>query len=152
MKAKLFFAAIVAVAGFTAPAVAADVAPGDVKFKENAVEQSLTGKAGDPKAGRKWFVGRRLGNCLACHANKEASDHQFHGDVGPSLDGVASRYSVAQLRGIIVNPKIALTDQTVMPAFYRNSGFTRVRKDHAGKTILTAQQVEDVVAYLATLK
>ncbi|MCB1509586.1 MAG: sulfur oxidation c-type cytochrome SoxX, partial [Hyphomicrobiaceae bacterium] len=102
MKAKLFLAALAA-ASFGSSAIAADVAPKDVKFKDRAVPASLTGKPGDPRAGRKWFVGRRLGNCLACHANKEASDHQFHGDVGPALDGVGGRYTVAQLRGIVIN-------------------------------------------------
>lgn len=130
----------------------AEVAPGDVKIKDRAVAASVSGKPGDAAAGKKWFAGRRLGNCLACHANKDMADQAFHGDVGPAVDGVAGRYSEAELRAILINSKLVFGDQTVMPAFYKDSGFNRVRKDHAGKSILTAQQVEDVLAYLLTLK
>lgn len=139
-------------AGLLAVPAQAEVKPGDVKIKDGAIEKSLTGKPGDAKAGRKWFVGRRLGNCLACHVNKDTSDEQFHGEVGPPLDGVASRYNEAQLRAIVVNSKLALNEMTLMPAFYRTTGFNRAAKKFQDKTILTAQQVEDVVAYLMTLK
>ena len=67
--------------------------------------QSLTGKPGDPVAGKKTFIGRKLGNCLACHVNKDTSDQQFHGEVGPPLDGVAERHEPAALRAIIVDSK-----------------------------------------------
>lgn len=76
---------------------------------------------------------------------------EFHGEFGPSLDGVAGRYSAAQLRLIVANPKRLFAD-TVMPAFYKNDGFSRVRPEFVGKSILTAAQVEDVVAFLQTLK
>jgi sulfur-oxidizing protein SoxX len=137
---------------FGAAGAAAEIAPGDVKIKDGAFATSLTGKPGDPKAGRKWFVGRKLGNCLACHENKDTSEQQFHGEVGPPLDGVADRYNAAQLRAIVINSKQALNELTLMPAFYRTTGFHRVGKKFDGKTILSAQQVEDVVAYLLTLK
>ncbi len=134
-----------------APAIADEVAPGDVVFGEyGVVEASLTGVAGDPAAGRDTFANRRLGNCLACHENSDQSDQQFHGNVGPSLDGVADRWTEADLRGILVNAKNVFPD-TIMPAFYVNEGFVHVREDLAGQTILSAQQVEDVVAYLMTL-
>nr|WP_273289719.1 c-type cytochrome [Methylorubrum populi] len=71
---------------------------------------------------------------------------------GPSLDGVAERWDAAHLRMIVVNPKHVFTEATVMPAFYRIEGLHRVRPEFQGKPILTAQQVEDVVAYLTTLK
>jgi len=74
-----------------------------------------------------------------------------HGKIGPTLEGVASRYSEGELRMLIVDPKTAYPE-TIMPAFHKNSGFTRVFPDCKGKTILSAQQVEDVVAYLKTLK
>ncbi len=136
----------------TGSAMAADVAPGDVKISDNKLATSLTGKAGDAAAGKNWFVGRKLGNCLACHVNKDTSIEQFHGEVGPALDGVAGRYSAAELRAIVVNPKAVFGDQTLMPSFYRVGGFNRVSKKFKGKTILSAQQVEDIVAYLGTLK
>lgn len=140
--------ASVALAG---AALAEPVAPSSVVFEEGAVAAPLTGQAGDAAEGRKVFANRKLGNCLACHVNSDWSEQPFHGEVGPSLDGTADRWSVAELRGIVSNSKKTFED-TIMPAFYRNAGFTRNLKKFEGKTILSAQQVEDVVAYLLTLK
>jgi sulfur-oxidizing protein SoxX len=142
----------VAIALSGVSANAASVAPDDVKIVDGAIAKSLTGVAGDPAKGRDWFKGRKLGNCLACHVNSDLKDQPYHGEVAPPLDGVADRWSEAELRAIVVNPKEALSEDTVMPSFYRVSGFNRVAKKFAGKTILSAQQVEDVVAYLKTLK
>ena len=134
-------------------AMAAEVAPADVKITDDmTVETSLTGVPGDASKGREVFANRRLGNCLACHANTDMKDQLFHGDVGPSLDGVASRWNEAQLRAILVNSKKVFTDATVMPGFYTLEAGINVREESVGKTILSAQDVEDVVAYLATLK
>ncbi|WP_127559235.1 sulfur oxidation c-type cytochrome SoxX [Nioella ostreopsis] len=135
-----------------APAFADEVAQADVVFGEyGEVEASLTGVPGDAAAGREVFINRRLGNCLACHENSDMADQPFHGEVGPVLDGVGDRWSEADLRGIIVNSKNVFPD-TIMPAFYVSEGFINVREDLAGQSILTAQQVEDVVAYLMTLQ
>lgn len=131
---------------------AADVtAPNDVVIEALAIKESLTGAPGDAAAGREAFANRKLGNCLACHANADLKDQLFHGEVGPSLDGVASRWNEGQLRTIVVNAKAVFTDQTVMPGFYSLDVGADVRKDLVGKTILTAEQVEDIVAYLLTL-
>ena len=127
------------------------IAPTDVHIDDGAVTQSLTGASGDPVKGKQWFVGRKLGNCLACHQNSDATAEGFHGEVGPALDGVADRWSEAELRAIVVNSK-AVFDGTIMPAFYRDAGFNRTAEAFEGMTILDAQQVEDVVAYLFTLK
>lgn len=135
-----------------AAAAAQIVAPQDVKIKDNAVAVSLIGKPGDAAAGRKFFVDKKLGNCLACHADKDLSKELFHGDVGPSLDGVASRWTPEQLRAIVVNAKAVFGPQTVMPGFYSLDVGKNVRKDLVGKTILSADQVEGIVAYLSTLK
>jgi sulfur-oxidizing protein SoxX len=113
---------------------------------------ALTGKPGDAKEGAKVVIARRLGNCLSCHEIGVLREEEFHGDVGPPLDGVAARWDTAALRMIVVNAKMAFGGETVMPAFYRTDGLNRVRPEFAGKPILTAQQVEDVVAFLATLK
>ena len=146
----LAIAAVLAVA--TAPgAIAETVSPSEVKFQDGSISQSLTGIAGDPVKGKDWFVGRKLGNCLACHKNSDANTESFHGEVGPELDGVAERWSEAELRGIVTNAKM-MFDGTIMPAFYKDSGYTRPRKEFVGKTILSAQQIEDIVAYLKTLK
>ena len=136
---------------FAVPALADEVAPSDVMFNEGLVEASLTGKAGDATAGRDVFANRKLGNCLACHANSEMPEQSFHGEVAPLLDGVADRWEEAQLRGIVANAKMTFED-TMMPAFYIDSGYVRPLEGFEGKSILTAQQVEDVVAYLMTLK
>jgi sulfur-oxidizing protein SoxX len=149
MKRALGVAA--AIAMMTAPAFAGETAPTDVVFSDGVVEASLTGQAGDPVAGRAVFANRKQGNCLACHANSDLSEESFHGEVGPLMDGVAGRWSEAELRGIVSNAKMTF-DGTMMPAFYIDSGYERPLEDFAGKSILTAQQVEDVVAYLMTLK
>ena len=132
-------------------AFAGDVVPANVVFNDGVVGAALTAQAGDPAAGRKVFMNRKLGNCLACHANEDMSDQSFHGEVGPALDGVADRWEAAELRGIVVNSKM-MFEGTIMPAFYKDAGFERNLKNFQGKSILNAQQVEDVVAYLLTLK
>lgn len=112
---------------------------------------SLTGKPGDPAAGKKVFLSRKLGNCLACHQVTALADEPFHGEVGPSLDGVASRYKEGELRMQVVNAKVINPD-TIMPGFFRVDGLHDVIKNFAGKPILTAEEVEDVVAYVKTFK
>lgn len=128
------------------------VAPGDVAIENLRIRTSLTGQAGDPVEGRKVFADRKLGNCLACHVNSDIPEQLFHGEVGPALDGVAARWEPEQLRTIVVNSKAVFTDASVMPGFYSLDVGENVREDLVGVTILTAQQVEDVVAYLSTLK
>ncbi|MBL4749086.1 MAG: sulfur oxidation c-type cytochrome SoxX [Amylibacter sp.] len=147
---RILFAALGSALISTAT-LAAEVAPKSVAFGENGqVEVSLTGVAGDAMAGKEAFVGRKLGNCLACHVNDDASELSFHGEVGPPLNGVADRWTAAELRGIVVNSKMTF-EGTIMPAFYRDSGY-RILGKFVGTTILSAQQVEDVIAYLQTLK
>lgn len=128
------------------------VAPEDVKIENIAVSTPLTASAGDASAGRKIFADKKLGNCLACHVNTDLADQLFHGGVGPSLDGAGNRWNEQQLRAIVVNAKAVFTDRTIMPAFYSLDVGENVRTDLVGETILSAQQVEDIVAYLKTLK
>ncbi|MEO0390829.1 MAG: sulfur oxidation c-type cytochrome SoxX [Pseudomonadota bacterium] len=136
----------------TATLVSAEgTAPADVVYTDGAVLASLTGVAGDPEAGRKVFANRKQGNCLACHVNADMPEEGFHGEVGPMMDGVADRWTPEELRGIVTNSKM-MFDGTIMPAFYITAGYTRPLEDFDGQSILTAQQVEDVVAYLLTLK
>ncbi len=133
----------------SAGAMATD--PGAIKFVDGTVPTALTDKAGDAANGKKLAINRKQGNCLACHVITELSNQPFHGEVGPPLDGVADRLSEAELRAMVVDAKISNED-TIMPAFYRVEGLNRVSKKFKDKTILDAQQVEDVVAYLKTLK
>ncbi len=138
--------------GMIGVAAAATVAPQDVVIDDAQVTASLTGEAGNPAEGRKWFKSRKLGNCLACHGNKDQVSEPFHGDIGPPLDGVADRYSEAELRAILVDAKSVFGPETIMPGFYRILDGQRVLKEFQGKPVLTASQVEDVIAYLKTLK
>ncbi|GAB4391740.1 MAG: sulfur oxidation c-type cytochrome SoxX [Kiloniellaceae bacterium] len=149
--ARISLAAAAFVAGISA-AAAMDMAPDDVTVVDGVVAKSLTGAPGDVADGRKFFADRKLGNCLACHANSDMSEQLFHGEVGPPLDGVGERWSEEELRAIIVNSKAVFGEQTVMPGFYTLDVGKNVRKDLVGKTILTAEQVESIVAYLVTLK
>ncbi len=116
----------------------------------NGIPEYLSGQPGDPERGREIAIRRNKGNCLACH-KMPIPDAQYHGEVAPDLAGVGSRMPEAELRLRIVNPKIVNPD-TMMPSFYRISGLHRVAKQFRGKTILTPQEVEDVVAYLKTLR
>ena len=100
--------------------------------------------------GKKLTFDRKKGNCLACHA-MPIPEQQFHGETGPTLYGVGNRLSEGELRLQLVNSKVTNED-TLMPSFYRTFGFNRPLKKFAGKSILTAQEVEDIVAYLKTLK
>lgn len=152
MRLGTLIATLAFASGVATAAVAAEVAPSDVAFTDDGVTMSLTGAAGDPAEGAKVFKDRKLGNCLACHANTAMEKELFHGDVGPVLDGVGERYSTEELRAIVTNAKQMFSEDTVMPGFYSLEVGKDVVKDRAGQTILTAQQVEDVVAYLGTLK
>ncbi len=139
--------------------MAGEVAPKEVKFTEDgAVEMSLSGAAGDAANGAVIAGTKSKGNCVACHAITALSDVPWHGEVGPSLDGAGERWSEAELRGLITNAKMTF-DGTVMPAFYKVDGFIRPGEAYTGgppegplTPILTAQEIEDVVAFLATLK
>lgn len=150
--------AVFAVAGLAAGAAwAGAVAPGDVAYVDGAVEQSLTGVAGDPGNGAEIVGSKKLGNCVACHQVSALADVPWHGEVGPPLDGVADRWSEAEIRGIVSNAKM-MFEGTVMPSFYKVSGFIRPGDAFTGDAakeitpLLEAQQIEDVVAFLMTLK
>ena len=133
-----------AAAMLAAGAAFADTAPSDVVFVDGAVALSLTGVAGDAVNGRKVFANRKKGNCLACHVNSDWSELGFHGEVGPSLDGVGERWTEAELRGLVSNAKETFED-TIMPAFYRSDGYFRNLKKFEGATIISAQEVEDIL-------
>ncbi|MDA7426064.1 sulfur oxidation c-type cytochrome SoxX [Thalassococcus lentus] len=153
--------AITAALALMAGAANADstVAPTSVSFDEyGAVEASLTGAPGDAANGKKIMTIRGKGNCIACHEVSALKDSPFHGEVGPMLDGIGEVRTAAELRGIVVNAKMTFPE-SVMPGFYKTTGFIRPGNGYTGKAakeedltpILTAQEVEDVVAYLLTL-
>lgn len=149
--------ALASAAILIAGAACAEIAPTEVKFEEGAVAESLTGVPGNAEEGAKVASTRPLGNCVACH-EISALSADFQGNVGPSLDGAADRWEEAQLRGIVIDAKHTF-DGTVMPGMYKTGPFIRPGDAYTGKAapadlppILTAQQVEDVVAFLMTLK
>ncbi len=151
--------ALAAVASLAATwAIAAEVAPKDVSYEDGAIAASLTGTPGNPEEGAKIMTTAALGNCVACHLIESMPNVQFPGTIAPPLDGVADRWSEAELRGLVANAKMTF-DGTFMPAFYKTEGFVRPGDGYTGKAaegelppILSAQQIEDVVAYLMTLK
>jgi sulfur-oxidizing protein SoxX len=145
--------ATIVVAAMTGTGLAAEIAPDQVRFDNGmAVAQPLTDVPGNVEEGAEVFKNRSLGNCLACHANKAMENQPFHGNVAPAVDGVADRWTPEELRAIVTDAKKVFGEETMMPGFYSLNVGVNVREDLVGKTILTAQQVEDIVAYLSTLK
>jgi len=116
----------------------------------DAIPASLTGQPGDAVRGRAIVASRSVGLCLLCHSGPIAEE-RFQGDLAPTLAGAGSRWSEGQLRLRIVDGS-RLNADTIMPPYYRTTGLQRVARNFDGKPILSAAQVEDVVAYLATLK
>lgn len=121
------------------------------KAEHLAIDQPLCGLKGDPKRGRALAIDPHGGNCIACH-HLPVPEESFHGTIGPPLEGVASRYTEGQLRLRVVDEQ-QVNPFTIMPGFYRDPRLAnRVADEYWGKTFLTAQQVEDIVAWLVTLK
>ena len=138
---------ILALALVAGPVAAQQVSP---RIVGDSIPRSLTGQPGDAARGRAIAANRSVGLCLLCHSGPIAEE-RFQGDLAPSLAGAGSRWSEGQLRLRIVDGS-RLNDDTIMPAYYRTEGLRRVARNFEGKTILTAAQVEDVVAYLVTLR
>jgi len=128
----------------------ADAALRPYVIVDDAIPASLTGAPGDPVRGKAIVSSRQTGLCLLCHS-APLSEEKFQGTIGPDLKGVGSRNTEGQLRLRIVDPRIFNPD-TIMPAYYRRVGLTRVAPAFRGKTVLTAEEIEDVVAFLMTLR
>lgn len=146
------FAAVIMLAAL--PAAAQDVRDGNLvpyTVKDYAIAASLTGKPGDPVKGRQWAQTGGQGNCVICHRLPIPEVEFRIGNIGPDLNGVASRLTPAEIRFRIVNPKM-LNEETIMPAYFRVGGLNRVQARFQNKPMLSAEQVEDLVAYLSTLK
>lgn len=129
----------------TAAGIVSFVVSGD------AVGQPLDGKIGDAARGRAIVLDRQNGNCLICHAVPNEPGEMFQGDVGPSLAGIGTRLSPAQIRLRVIDQR-RVNAASVMPSFYRLDWLNRVAARYAGKPVLDAQQIEDVVAYLSGFK
>jgi L-cysteine S-thiosulfotransferase len=116
----------------------------------DSIPTSLTGAKGDPARGRAIVADRQVGLCLLCHS-APFPDDKFQGNIGPDLAGVGGRLSEGELRLRIVDTS-KIDPDTIMPPFYRVEGLNRVPQAYHGKPVLTAVEIEDVVAYLMTLK
>ncbi len=116
----------------------------------DAIPQSLTGMPGDAARGRAIVVNRQKGLCLLCHTGPFAEE-RFQGDLAPSLAGAGSRWNEGQLRLRMVDSRRVSPD-TIMPSYYRIDGLTRVGAAWRDKPVLSAAEIEDVVAFLQTLR
>jgi L-cysteine S-thiosulfotransferase len=115
----------------------------------DAIPKPLVDEPSDPARGRAIVV-KRESTCLLCHSGP-FPEERFQGDLAPDLKGAGSRWSAGELRLRLVDAT-RLNPATIMPSYYRVDGLLRVAPNFRGKPALTAQQIEDVVAYLATLK
>ena len=115
----------------------------------DAIPVSLTGTPGDPARGRAIVINRQ-NTCLLCHSGP-FPDERFQGDLSPNLKGTGARWTAGELRLRMVDAS-RLNPATIMPSYYKVDGLTRVGTAWRGKPILTAEQIEDVVAYLTTLR
>jgi L-cysteine S-thiosulfotransferase len=116
----------------------------------DAIAESLTGTPGDAARGKAIVTSRQTGLCLLCHS-APLPEEKFQGTIGPDLGGAGSRYSEGELRLRIVDSRKVNPD-TIMPSYYRLDGLERVAPAFRGKTVLSAEQIEDVVAFLKTLR
>ncbi|MBR1166432.1 sulfur oxidation c-type cytochrome SoxX [Bradyrhizobium liaoningense] len=115
----------------------------------DGIPDSLTGSPGDAARGRALVLARTT-TCILCHSGP-FPETRFQGDLAPDLGGAGNRWSVSQLRLRLVDAS-RFNPETIMPSYYRNDGLVRVRRNFAGKPILSAAEIEDIVAFLATLR
>ena len=121
-----------------------------VAHAQDALPDSLTGAPGDPARGRAIVANRQVGLCLLCHSGP-FPEERFQGDLAPDLRGAGARWTEGQLRLRIVDSG-RINPATIMPAYHRVEGLVRVAPAFRGKPILSAEQIEDVVAFLTTLR
>jgi sulfur-oxidizing protein SoxX len=121
-----------------------------VAHGDEGLPESLTGAQGDPARGRAIVANRHVGLCLLCHSGP-FPEERFQGNLAPDLTGAGKRWSESQLRLRIVDSS-RINPATIMPAYHRTEGLVRVAPTWRGKPILTAEQIEDVVAFLTTLR
>jgi len=121
-----------------------------VAHAQESLPQSLTGAKGDPARGRAIVTNRQVGLCLLCHSGP-FPEERFQGNLAPDLKGAGARWSEGQLRLRIVDSS-RINPASIMPAYHRTEGLTRVAPALRSKPILSAEQIEDVVAFLTTLR
>ena len=144
MRGRILLIAVALAAGCAAP-------NGGVQYQMSGgeIRLPLSSAATDAARGRKLLVSRDS-NCILCHAVPETGE-RFFGNLAPALSGVGKRLSAAQMRARIVDPQY-FNQESIMPAYYRVEGLNRVAETYRGKPVLSAGQIEDVIAYLLTLQ
>jgi sulfur-oxidizing protein SoxX len=140
-------AALVA-AGIPSTSAAPGLLPYEVKG--DAVPQALGGLESDAARGLAIVLDRRRGNCLICH-RLPVEGEPFQGELGPPLAGVGSRLTAGQIRLRLIDQS-RINPDTIMPPYYRTQGLTNVAPEYRGHPALEAQEIEDVLAYLTSLK
>jgi sulfur-oxidizing protein SoxX len=148
MSRSAFVLAILTMAA--APAVFAQESLQPYAVRGDAIDLPLTGRPGDPARGEALLADQRRSLCLLCHAGPFPESHA-QGTLAPDLRGVGGRLSEGQLRLRVVDMK-QLDPTSIMPSYYRTDGLSRVAKAWRGKPVLTAEEIEDAVAFLVTLK
>ena len=147
--AATFFLAATA-ASWSTQAADSIAEPAPFIVKDNVILEPLQGRIGNSARGRAIVANRQLGLCLLCHA-APIPEERFQGNLSVDLAGIGSRASAEQLRIRLVDAR-KLNPETIMPSYYRVDKLTRVAPAQQGRTIFSAQQIEDVVAYLLTLR
>ncbi|MBR0970671.1 MULTISPECIES: sulfur oxidation c-type cytochrome SoxX [Bradyrhizobium] len=145
-RTSLHIATLVA-ATLASGAEAQDLVP--YRITGDGIGQSLTGAPGDTARGRALVLARTT-TCILCHSGP-FPETRFQGDLAPDLRGTGNRWSASQLRLRLVDAA-RFNPQTIMPSYYRNGGLVRVGRNFVGKPILSAAEIEDIVAFLATLR
>ena len=140
-------AALIASLAFVANARAEGLAPYEITG--DGIAESLTGAPGDAARGRALVLARTT-TCILCHSGP-FPETRFQGDLAPDLTGAGNRWTVSQLRLRMVDAS-RFNPDTIMPSYYRNDGLVRVGRNFADKPILSAAEIEDIVAFLATLR
>ncbi len=147
MKARVRVALLALACLVACEANAQDLRP--YRIVGDAIPESLTGAPGDPARGRA-IVTNRQSTCLLCHSGP-FPEEKFQGDLSPDLRGTGARWTAGQLRLRLVDARL-INRATIMPPFYATDGLVRVGATWRGRPILSAEQIEDVVAYLSTLR
>jgi len=141
----LFLATLLLAPGL--PGAAQDMVP--YTIVDGEISEPLTREPGNPGRGKQIVVDINRATCLICHSFPLPDPD--HGEIGPPMAGIGTRMTPGQIRLRLVDPK-AVNPDSIMPSYYRTEGLHLVLKQHEGRPIYTAQQIEDVVAYLVQLK
>ncbi|WP_369725568.1 MULTISPECIES: sulfur oxidation c-type cytochrome SoxX [unclassified Bradyrhizobium] len=149
MARSIFRIAVLIAASFAFAVDAAAQVSTPYKIVGDGIPKSLTGAPGDAAGGRALVLARTT-TCILCHSGP-FPETRFQGDLAPDLTGAGNRWSTSQLRLRLVDAS-RFNAETIMPSYYRTDGLIRVGRNFAGKPILSAGEIEDIVAYLATLR